>query len=74
MKNYSGEAKPFQVLKSERVFQWIPIKGTPYVLTEEIDKHCLAKKAQGNVRYDSKYGGMSEWIGGACHCASTGGI
>lgn len=47
MKNYSEEAKPLQVLKSERIFWWVLIKGTLCILLKKSEKHSLVKKAQG---------------------------
>ena len=47
MKSYSGEAKPSEVLKSERIFQWVLINGAQCILIKKKDKHCFVKKAQG---------------------------
>lgn len=63
MKNHSGEAKPFQVLKSEK----IPSRFSYG------DKHSLVRNQKGNVRNDSKYGPISE-VDIACHCGCRDGL
>lgn len=59
MKHYSQERKPFQVLKSERIFQGFSHEGdTLSFKKKKNDNCCLVKKAQG--RYDFIYGRGSE--------------
>ena len=47
MKNYLSEFKACKVLKSERLFQWVLISGTLYILKKKKNKHWFVKKSHG---------------------------